>query len=676
MLQSVTDPVQRLLDCTKETGPSQLRSVLSDLYERAPRHGISPAKILELIGFLCSAEFIAVSTRVYIVENCLIPNGYLSSSTVFEVLKHLGPSTPQNAFKLIVEPAFQVALVKWLCHVLVIIPDYQKVLQRTYPIWFQLWMVDYLQDWTTYLLIWGTESKIQVTEYRVRVLERIGSNPGYRNGKPLASFLLHKFLQLKPSKIVQHAIAELRCNAKRLMTVQKVQLESKFMDGLQHVLSAGGVFESLQFKDSVNSQLNALKVLDDNNTNDTAQTPIGKQLTLEQFANQIERMPCPSGHLNSLDINGYERLLLPLMAPEAKEALHLWLEYLLRTEGNPTTLKRAMALLRAVDKTDIPFESLLLCDNFSSTDALKSLHMLYLVAEVPESNIIVNALLKSHKCLRSGKSPYAPQFILGLCILVMCKISQGELSKFLLQICSTFLKTLVNMCLLGKEAPKTALILIHPLLYTLENAPSSAIPRDELTSVFVLPDIINSLVALNDPLVIALICEYLVSAKDRVKGFTVDNSYVRKLNRCILDMANYLWRNKLFTEPYTWGLPKTFWAKISSNLYLPEPEIRQKHLYSLPNFYPFRFISEEVLRRLEGQENTEVIYSKPLTEAGYRCWRKELELNGKTWLSKVNNYDSFRKRLLMGIQEDSTYAGVPLFMQTYLKSFTESQAGS
>ncbi|AGO12397.1 AaceriAER042Wp [[Ashbya] aceris (nom. inval.)] len=676
MLPSATDPVQRLLSCTEETGPLQLRSVLSDLYEHAPSYGISPAKISELIDFLCNAEFIALSTRIYIIENCLVPNGYLSSSAVFDVLKHLGPSTPQNPFKLIVAPALQVALVKWLCHVLAIIPDYQKVLRRTYPIWFQLWMVDYLQDWTTYLLVWGTESRLQVTEYRVTAVQRVGSNPGYRNGKPLASLLLHKFQQVKSSRMVEHAIAQIRCNAKRLIGVQKVQFGTKFMDALEDVLSTGGVFESEQFKESVNSQLSALHILDDIHTNATAPAPNGQLLTLEQFAHQIERIPCPSRHLETVENDSYERLLLPLMVPEAKEALHIWVENSLRTERNVGTVKKVMALVRAVGKTHIAFESLLLREEFSSTDALKSLHMLCLVAEVPESNSVVNALLKSHKCIRSGKSPYAAQFILGLCLLVMCKSSQERLSKFLLQICSTFLKTSVNASLLGREAPKSMLLLIHPLLYTLENAPSSAIPQDDLTTVFVLPDIINSLIALNDPLVIALVCEYLVLAKDRVKGFTVDNNYVRKLNRCILDMANYLWRNKLFTEPYTWGLPKAFWSKISSNLYLPEPDIRQKHLYSLPNFYPFRFISEEVLRRLEEQENTEVSYSRPLTEAGYRGWKKELDLKGKKWLSKVNNYDSFRKRLLMGIQEDGTYAGVPLFMQTYLKSFTESQAVS
>ncbi|AET40101.1 Ctf3p Ecym_5342 [Eremothecium cymbalariae DBVPG len=667
-----TEAIQQLLNSNELSDASELRVVLSHVYAKCPTVGISSNVIPEVIKFLCTSEFIAPSTRVYLIEHCLLPRGYLPTSVVFTVIRYLGVQTSQNQFKTVVPPAIQVALCKWLCHVWLLIPSGKIVFSRTYTLWFQLWMIDYLQDWITYLLAWATTSPLQVTEYRTHALLKIGENPGYLNGRALSAFLLCRYRQLKPIEPVITAIDRLKCNAKRLSTVERIAFDDEFIENLGKILSNEGVISEELFRGLLKSLLDDLKIIG------VKETKVGKKFqrsldnkmfTLEHFSAHIEKIPIPVNYLSTLNGNGYERLLLALMPSEAKDSFQVWVRNTLKQKPNITQLNEITRLVRAVGKLELKLEELIPINEPTAIDALMSLHLLCFISHIDDSTEMLNAVLKFQKMIYSGWNPCMFNFNVGICLLLSCNIKSTRQPLLLAQIFSTFLRTYSSAAILNRHVPIDVSCIIHPLLAALESIPPDTIPSDALPLVFVVPDIINHLMVMNDALLISIVCQNLVVAKDRVKGLLTNNKHVKNLNRCILDMANYLWRNKLFTDPTTWGFTKTFWETVAQNIYLPDPNIKPKQMFTIPNFYPFRYISEKILKDLERSENCQEVYDRPLTDSGFKSWKRYMSTCKGTWLQEVNNYDIFRKQILKGIQKDGTYAGVQLFLQTYLKSF-------
>ncbi|AMD19908.1 HCL243Wp [Eremothecium sinecaudum] len=666
--------IQNLLTYNDSTDTDILHSTLTQIYAHCPYTGIPTNLIIEIIPFLCNADFISISTRVYIIERCLLPRGFLPASIVLTVAKRLGIQSPQNPYKPVTPIAVQVALCKWLCHVYPIIVDANDAFKKTYAIWFQLWMFDYLQDWITYLLLWSTTSRSQIVGYRVNVLLKFGLHPGYANSRALATLLLYHYSRLNPTEQVQSSINKLKCNAKRLASVQNFPIDETFVDNASAVLSQAGAMSKELFKDVMTSHLDALKLAipSDSHGSTITGTAIENNLTLQQFAGQIEKYQVPVDYLSTLVGTGYKRLLLAFLSPEAKESFKIWTRIAIQqTEAEAGQLTSIFRLLRAAGDGKIEFEDLLETSSFSRLYNLRSLHLMPLVSEIDSSPAVIKKLFAKYNSLYDKWSIDLYFFNIGLSLLLLCQAHDNRRSSFLLQIYSTFMENYVSAALVKRHSPRELILLLSPSLDASEKIPADWFAPEELASFFILPRVIDNIMAMNDALVMSVLCKSLVVAKGRVKGLPSDNLYVKALNKCIIDMSTYLWRNKIFTESTTWGLPREFWQKITDSLYLSDPNISQRHLFTIPYLYPFRFVCQKLFREMEDDYSCDIRYDRPLTDDGYRSWTKHMQTNGKRWLEGVTDYDTLRKMLVLQFNEREAYYSITLFLQTYVRNFPD-----
>lgn len=80
------DIILSLTNANERTPPQALKTTLSLLYEKSKQYGLSSPQLQALVRLLCETSIIDTVTKVYIVENCFLPDGYLTKELLLRLL--------------------------------------------------------------------------------------------------------------------------------------------------------------------------------------------------------------------------------------------------------------------------------------------------------------------------------------------------------------------------------------------------------------------------------------------------------------------------------------------------------------------------------------------------------------------------------------------------------------
>lgn len=77
----------------------QLKSHLDGLYENSARLGLSSDSVTKLVRYLIGTERISERTKIYVLENHLLPREFVASDCVRLILRTLGVCTVFRPYK-------------------------------------------------------------------------------------------------------------------------------------------------------------------------------------------------------------------------------------------------------------------------------------------------------------------------------------------------------------------------------------------------------------------------------------------------------------------------------------------------------------------------------------------------------------------------------------------------
>lgn len=653
---------------------------LDNIYDNISKYGIDSELLIKLIPFLSTTGLLSTSTKVYLIENCLIPNSLIPDVIIRIIIRYLGSSTFLNPYKFVVPKPIQISLVKWICHVYAWFKN-SSVFEKTYSIWFHLWKYDYLQDWITYILIWSTKSA-HITPWRCYILRSIGDKVGYINGRAMSTLILFKFRTLSDMKCIQTSIDFLHCNSRRLNSIKTVPLNEKFMNNWKTVLEVRNVMEMSEFDQLITCQLSSIRGIFEYQPKPpsfifpTKGVPINEVTTIEKFAQNIDQIYLisnPELLIHSKD--DFTKLYMVLLDNTHYHArsIQSWTDIKMKNcdiDNILNTINIGLILDFPIINMDFLF---LICKSVPSIISTKFIihHFASInIEDKLEQKVFLFRLIKFVVECRTMIYPV----VIGISMILFKNIHLKKFDDMLFSIkmCSSILYY-ICYSFLDSEPTNDQICSVFILLNALESLEISSIDDDSHSSIFILPDIINMVMSRQNALLTSIICESLVRVKDIVKGLSPENKHIKNLNKSILDIANYLWRYKALTEDETFGLPSKFWNNLGSNLYITDLYMEPKLLFNLLNGSSYNFICRRMVFIAELNEHCNVHYANAFTESAFKSWKKDLDKTDNIWLKGVSNFENLKKLILDGLMKDGTYMGVTLFLYTYIKTLAKSE---
>lgn len=676
-----------------ETPELLLRSWLGKLYFEAPRQGLSSSQLKLLINFICESDLLTISTKFYIVENCLIPNNYIHFEIIEEVARHLGTANSLSAYRLQTPSNLQVALCRWLVHVFFLVIPVDKASSTYSSLWIHLWQYDFLQRWLTYIVIWSTKSIHDVRPWKIYLLERIASKPGYKDAQACATLILKKYASLVgPSNSIPSAISRINCNARKLRSLQELKLDSTFISKLKKVLTNNLNFTDKMLNELISSHLNQF--------NSQTQSSVIFQYTAK----------VPKGKISVLQLRSFNQLAwnwnILVASKDVEQIINnyiSWFSLFRLAENDPiwNILEDWVLIqLRRCFKDHIrdfriikkvirfcqihPALTNKIFDEFLTYDYLHGdpivFHYIYRNLTpllVPNPNYLKGL----HKNI--------------LQLLTFCHLNKSSKVNVnsISQICSHSLLLIFNwfeddieeLIPLGLEFLHDFRILLTANLnYTIENRfttialiltlrtlPHSKNREDSQLRRITFPfSLMNKLITYDDPLLLDACCEYLIIIKEFLTNKEGGNKHVQEQNFHIMDLTNYLWRNKILSSKRFLDVPSEFIRSVLENLFLPNVKDRTRFPFSITGVSALSFTFKAKLFELENNFNCNVHFSHLFNEEDFRKFIREIRHSQEQWIPDIRNVDDLKIAILKHNSKGSPFRHISLFLFTFLKSLS------
>lgn len=698
--------IQSIITSDTETPKILLKSWLDQLYTKSSLFGLSSSQLIKLTGFICESPILSVATKKYIIDNCFLPNEYVSREVIKEIIRYLGTATAVSEFKLQTPLWIQAALCKWLVQVyFLIIPqcdDYDRNIDIS--IWIQLWQFDYLQHWVTYILVWSTTTARDIKRWRVVLLENVGSKSGYNDAQACATLILKRYEAiLGKSDLISNAITRLNCNARRLQTLQDLEIDKGFSNKIRNILihRSPYKFTSQMVDELILSNLKALQFSRDRSTKLRyhAEIPVGKISLLD-----IHSLDQLAWNWNKIKAaNDIETFL------SNPKAFHLLFYMLPLSENDPFCISIyewiSLNLNRCFDSVDIGSER-----KADVNSILLGIIRVCQLHKTLAAQVIKDFLTLDNLNANTGVFIYLSRSLFALAstkeldtidykrnimqILAFCHLNKKKRPVVFPRICNavilmvnSWLKDdIADLIISGLEilhAIQTFLIsdfsnpvenrhitiAIISLLQTLPNTPTRFHDDTHLSLLMLSPTIMYKLLIGDDPLLLDACCNYLVSTKKFFSDMQPANQYVQNQNLFIMDLTNYLWRNKILNSNRFFGIPTDFLRSLIHNLYFPNPEYRTKALFSITGIPALSYSCTAELRHLESIRQVRMHYSELINEEGFKKYYKNLS-HKEYWLDEVNSLTELKVEILKTFSRPGPYSNIALFLFTYLKSLS------
>lgn len=694
------DVIQSIANANLETPQHLLKSWLDQLYSGSSKFGLSSSQLITLIRFLCMSPVLSLSTKLYIIENCLLPNDYISRDVSKEVARNLGTATAISEFKLQTTTKIQVALAKWLAQVyFLLLPRTDKKDSiRESDIWIHLWQFGYLQHWLTYILTWSSSSASDVQRWKVILLQRIGSKPSYQYGTAYATLILSRYRTLiGDSKLISDAISNLKCNARRLRTLQDFRIDETFLKKIQAILvdQSPSKFTAEIIEEILSSYLYRLQPSDKRHLNpvnhsmeNSGNVQLRNTRTLIELAWKWNDIIEPKNvEPFFMDINALPQLLYvtQLTKKENNEAaawkwisINLNMIFLSHLKNFQTAKNTIDGITRfcqiSGDFIEPIMKSFLTLTNLKNNPSAFSYFWARIFLVVQSESFHLNRheqqimQIVAYCHLEKFKHKFMfPEIIEPLinCIgFQNSSTNEIELNSRIKIL--RFILDLVTSDFSTQSDDRKITMLITRTM--------NILPHIQKGISLMTPQIMNRFIVTDDPVLLDASCLYLIDAKKQLEDLEPENKLVQYQNQFIMDLTNYLWRNKLLSSRKFVEIPIDFLRTTINNLYLPTTEPKKRILFSITGIPALSYTSSVKLREIELKHNTLHNYQALITEGGFRKFT--LRNNDKKgWLGSVKTIADLKVELLKELAFSGPYSNIPSFLFTYLKSLSQYSTG-
>lgn len=695
------EAVRLIVNADAETSELTLKEWLDHLYREVPQHGLSSLQLQQMINFICESPALSVSTKLYIVENFLLPNDYVGLEVMQEIMRHLGTANAISPYKLEVPLTIQNGLCKWIVNIFfLLLPIVDKRVMAIHDsVWIHLWQYDNLQKWLTYVIVWSTSSAKDIRPWKIELLRRVGLKTGYTDAQACATLILKRYETiLGRSGLVSEAILTLNCNARKLRTLQEIKLDSVFLGKLRKLLTNNSNFTNELIDELIASQLAALQFYKQADKNiryypklPKDKIPLLEIRSIDQLAWNWDKIVASKDVEQILDPHaGFTPLLFLfhlLERDQLWDLLYEWISIHLAKCLKEKEQARNQKVLRTITKvcqvhphlTTKLFSEFLTYDNLKTNPTVFTYFFKNLLPLLLLRNSTVRELHKSllqifASCHLDNANRKEESIIPDMC------------SSLLLLINSWFQDDVPDFVLLGLDfLQDLQKVLISKLHHNLENRFVTTsvmlllktLPNAKYQEEFHMKRLMfsagcmNKLIIYDDALLLDSCCQFLIQTKGFLTNKESSNRYVQSQNFHIMDLTNYLWRNKILHSKKFLNIPTNFVNEVLDNLFIPNTKNNQKFTFSVAGIASLSYVVSVKLKELESKFETKIQYTYLINDEGFKQFLADnKDLEGQ-WLPNVHSSADLRIIILREMYISGPFKHIALFLFTYLKSLSQ-----
>lgn len=723
------DAIEKLLNATEDTPQRELKLCLKKLYTSVPRHGINPSSITKLIRFVFESKVLSIETKYDIIEKYLIPNDTLTHETFYEVLIHLGEGRQLVKEANIKSPAprkLQVKLCQWLINVYFLFSENMPA--ESNSILIHLWQYNYLQKWITYLLVWNTKSKTDIRRWKVNLLNKISYNSGYENSRVHTALILKRYLSVVgQSQLIQDSLKELNYDRDQLKELQNLKFEKDIILKLKRILTVEQPFKftTHNIDDHLN---NLIYEISDSDINET-QLNFGRHTledkseiyhidTLSQLSHNWSKITLPYNVEKLLLNTKYTvKQLYPLAIMSNKSSLknkeieefwkqmYEWISINLKRcfferfmkEEERSKLIDSIFMSCQLFDVFIPklIQEFLTLDKLLSNESLfiklctNLVPLLPLPDRLPPFRTKVLKILATCHLAQSGITKKKKEGLSKVNILAIVSNSfvcmlenwafeyknNKRVTLFSLELLSDLRRLILNnIChSLEDRFLNTSIIIILDSIPHVSYENYRIDSDDFLDKVILKNSTIDKLSTLDDPLVLNACCKYLIQVKEILVDRPASDPFVQLHNQYIMDLTNYLWRNRIANSRKIFNIPTEFLKRLGNNCFLPAMHLKLKALYSITSIPAMSYPCIITLSVLEKEKKTQIQYDTLLNEEGFKKFIKRvrnLKNQKGVWLDDIDSLTDLKVEVLKGLARSNKYFYIIKFLVNYLKSLS------
>ncbi|SCU94382.1 LAME_0F07250g1_1 [Lachancea meyersii CBS 8951] len=671
----IADDCFNVLLQNKSLRTDQIHELLSKINRHVTEEGISASNLNGIIDFLCENSQISTSTKGFLIKEALIPNGKVPRSTVYAILRCLGTRSQSTPDKLETSRVLQTELCKWLVHVYTYMDDY-TVFEETYSEWFQLWQLDFLQHWITYLLFWSTTRHL-VRPWRVRLLSSVGANSGYSNAKACATLVLEKFYSLVPDTRIYDAISQLKCNNRRLKTLKRPLWDEVFISRWNSIVKrsyglSGPPLYSLFEKLSNQLSLSGVERKSHSSETDSGKmVPLNSVVTLGRLAEKLEYLMVPIDVEDVIKTKDQSCLaFIATLEPSDKfwRRLSQWIQLKLKLNSisadtasccqsistaliTATFLNHEMSLnLSLLDDVNFKFEEL-------ST---------YKTSEMA-TNTCSNL-----EAVRNNPQHYKESHFYHMCRHSLFKNwllnEEGTGGEEALS-CIAFIVSCLSEDMRKSIPSRHLSTTFRLLMIVLDRFPLDRFSDSSLGSCLLPTETVNAMMICSDPIILDAVSAYLVTSRRILGAFSNNDGLADPLNTNLKDLSNYLWSNNFKGDNHVFRIPKGFIRCMISALSTQYSDADVQQMFSVLNIPSLAFPCRVALRTLEEAFTSRVRFNMRLTKKTFTEFKKA---NSASWLDDVTSFRELILAILRLLRQHEAYCNVAKFLYTYVRSISKN----
>lgn len=699
-MSAIVDQAVQALCSLKEDATSELISIqLEVLYEKSPKFGISPQLIPNLIRYLCETNIISTTTKSYIIEHCLYPNSFLTSQTVWAILEHLGPKTILSPYRIETPKQIQLCLCQWLLYVVFLLPSDIEI-ARSY--WIQLWQYGYLQPYMTFMIIWSHQSIKDIKPWKIELVRAIGANKGYRDAGSNSYLVLNHFQKVVGgSTLIEDAIKSLNYTEHKVTRLQKVFVNNQFHNRLAELLELNHerfnseyisqLIRTTQVKFGMNSE--GIGIRESwvqaycvgncfNNVNELVYHWKNSKLP----SNIAHLMPLTNAQ-NSLN-SSYRVLYLIKQNTEPglrnKLKNHITLQFrLYLTEGlNPNTeadfeYLMASSIFFSNMVTDIISE--LIDVKITTKDLIRFVRLLDIVLPCLDighieiasfRKFIISLVVRIHMANNRMAMIHLMSSIINL---LEEGIEQKRNQAYVLtfsQILNDMLKILSSQ--LNLVSPDhQLLVLISRILRVFSKFPISTSSQAELESLAYPSTYLGVLISYDDSILLNACCSYLGAMRRLLNRNQIKGDLINMHNKQILDLTNYLWRNKVFSSKRLFNIPTNYLKKLADTLSLPMVGKQKHELFTISGIFSLSYVSRLLKHEYETNYLTTGVNYEYNFQEELRSIIGKLKNNATINPNPMTVTEDKKQLIIWAMSMTGSYSDIAFFLFSSLKSLSK-----
>ena len=147
--------------------------------------------------------------------------------------------------------------------------------------------------------------------------------------------------------------------------------------------------------------------------------------------------------------------------------------------------------------------------------------------------------------------------------------------------------------------------------------------------------------------------------------------FIELQNQYILDITNYLWRNRIMEKRKIFNIPTEFIKQILDNCFFPDVKNKGKAVFTINGIPAMSFISIKALEIIEKKESVQYHYDGLITEEDFALFKKRITEENIAWIPNVTDIASLKVLILKEIFNMQPYKEIARFLFAFLKSLSK-----